>query len=292
MEIKNVHSDGSDTEQYTWYTDAVEYEDVSPSCFVYIFKTDDKIPTPYLVDGLSTNQSAGSLDKDFAGRRTISSPLINLAPSVRNAFINLSAVPSAQSTIDFNVQNKVSMMLAPVNSKQIQQEETLFASAIHDPSISFSPHVLGFIPYKLWQDRFYTFGELVTDFFQRKNHSSCRFSYKLYNALKLSILSPNISSLVGVKWLSDKIIRVDKRNFARLLGIKSVDGSLFHQQGNFTSHGFCEITAEEVHIKCPKVDLTGVDFDNVRLLYHLEGVFVTSATENDIVNCRWTSVKR
>ena len=135
-----------------------------------------------------------------------------------------------------------------------------------------------------------TFGEIVSTFFQKKNNANSRFSHKLFNALKLSECSPEFPQLVGVSWLTQFILRVDKRAFARLLGIKSIDGSLFHQQGNFPSHGFFEIGAGDAAKFCPPgINLTGVDFENVRLLVHNEQKFRKGCTEFDIINCRWAN---
>jgi hypothetical protein len=62
-----------------------------------------------------------------------------------------------------------------------------------------------------------------------------RFLHKLVNALKITELDRSNFSLVGVAWVNDNVIKVDKVKFARFLGIKSVDGSLFHKQGNSPS---------------------------------------------------------
>jgi hypothetical protein len=87
-------------------------------------------------------------------------------------------------------------------------------------------------------------------------------------------------------------LRIDKRAFARLLAIKTVDGSLFHQQGNFPSHGFCELS-EKTGLKfVPREVLEGVDFDNVRLLVHQDRVFKRGCTEADIERCKWMSVRK
>ncbi|KAH0792551.1 hypothetical protein GPJ56_003536 [Histomonas meleagridis] len=165
-----------------------------------------------------------------------------------------------------------------------------FIAACNDPNLTFNPHMIGFIPSTLWADRVITFGDIVSNFFQKKNNANSRFSHKLYNALKLSELSPIYPQFVGVRWLTPLILRVDKRVFARLLGIKSIDGSLFHQQGNFPSHGFFEIGAGDAAKYCPPgIDMTGVDFENVRLLIHSEHRFRKGCTEADIEPCKWAN---
>jgi hypothetical protein len=152
---------------------------------------------------------------------------------------------------------------------------------------------LGFIPATVWTDQQIRFSDLVREFFQRKNNVNSRFSHKLFNALKLSEANPAYAQLVGVSWLTDTILRVDKIAFARLIGVRSIEGSLFHQQGNFPSHGFLEIGAGDVRELCPPgVDLSSVDFENVRLIYHAEGIFRRGCTERDIEACRWAGGRR
>jgi hypothetical protein len=171
-------------------------------------------------------------------------------------------------------------------------DEASFLAACRDPHLALNPVLLGFIPLTSWADRHVRFGELVSEFFQRKNNANCRFSHKLFNALQLSQARTEWAKLVGVSWLSETILKVDKRAFARLLRIRSIDGSLFHQQGNFPSHGFIEIGAGDVRDMCPAdLDLSGVDFENVRLLFHAEQAFRRGCTEGDIDICRWAGTK-
>jgi hypothetical protein len=123
-----------------------------------------------------------------------------------------------------------------------------FQSACTNRSLIFKPYKLGFLPIP-WTQRKRTFGDLVSGFFTRKSSANSRFLHKLTNALKIGEIDENYFELVGVAWLTDQVIKVDKMKFARLLGIKSIEGSLFHQQGNFPSHGFIEIGASEAR-KC------------------------------------------
>lgn len=166
-----------------------------------------------------------------------------------------------------------------------------FLRLVMDRSVTFNPVRLGFIPVAVWQtSRDVKFGDLVTDFFQRKNNANTRFYHKLYNALKITTGDPFYFDFIGVEWISDTVIRVDKRIFAQLLGIRTVDGSLFHRQGNFPSHGFVELTSGEATELLG--DVRGVDFDIVRLLVHQDKVFVRKATCEAIENCKWTPAKQ
>jgi hypothetical protein len=132
-----------------------------------------------------------------------------------------------------------------------------------------------------------TFADLVTKFFQRKNNANCRFPHKLYNALALVDHSPALFSLIGVQWITDRIFKVDKLVFGRLLGITSIDGGLFHRQGNFPSHGFSELGSTELEGLRTVHDLADVDQDRVRLIYHKGNGFVKGSNEDAVTKCRW-----
>ena len=87
-------------------------------------------------------------------------------------------------------------------------------------------------------------------------------------------------------------MKIDKRIFARLLGIKTIDGSLFHQQGNFPSHGFVELNEKEAAAEVSPEHLEGVDYETVRLLVHNPGIFTRDCTEEDIERCKWISTRK
>lgn len=180
----------------------------------------------------------------------------------------------------------------PSVPKIVSNDETEFESICADKALTFNPKKLGFIPSKFWEDKEMTFGELVTNFFRRKSNSNNRFYHKLFNALKISEDDPFYSEYVGVEWANPKVIKVDKKKFARLLGIKSIDGSLFHHQGNFPSHGFVELTTQNVADYFPNKKIENVDFDNVRLLVHQAGVFIQGCTEEVINDCKWINVRK
>ncbi len=134
----------------------------------------------------------------------------------------------------------------------------------------------------MWDDREYTFGLVVSEFFQRKN-AKTRFIFKLFNALKLTEYDPCYSAFIGVEWARNCVIKVDKKAFARLLMITSIDVSLFHNQGNFPSHGFMELTPDTA----VDVPLYGVDWDNIRLLTHRKGTFTCMCNESTVVEIKW-----
>lgn len=155
--------------------------------------------------------------------------------------------------------------------------------AFADISIRFNPKRLGFLPSTFWKDGEATLGQLCSEFFRRKNNSNCRFPHKLYNALVLSEQGDWLVNVVGVQWIDDRTIKVNRERFARLLGIKSIEGSLFNKQGNFPSHGFVEVDPIVVRSKFPDFD-----FRSDRLIVHEAGIFVRGCTEQNITSCKWS----
>ena len=166
--------------------------------------------------------------------------------------------------------------------KKSEADLSDFNRAISDPNLTINPRKLGFIPNAIWQDKEVPFSVIVKDFFQRKNSSTCRFIHKLYNAQRLTEADPSFIPIVGVTWVSDKILRINREVFAKLLMIKAVEGSLFNKQGNFPSHGFDEVEPEVARSMFPDFD-----FSLERLLIHRHEHFVRGCSEEDVVLCKW-----
>jgi hypothetical protein len=171
-------------------------------------------------------------------------------------------------------------------------EDEMFQNLCNDKNFKINPVQLEFIPTKFWPNENIAFGDIVADFFQRKNNVNCRFSHKLFNAIQISKYIPNLKQFVGVEWVSSTILKVSKIQFARLLGIRSIDGSLFHQQGNFSTHGFFEVSGDEARSQLGEAEFNSMDLENVRLLKHSQGIFVREATEEDLEKCKWVSSKK
>jgi hypothetical protein len=167
-----------------------------------------------------------------------------------------------------------------------------FAAICNDAAVTFDPRELGFVPGNFWKDRQFTFGELVREFFQKKNSGNTRFLHKFYNALRIAESDPFYAEFIGLEWVNEKLIRIDKKKFARLMGIKAIDGALFHQQGNFPSHGFIEVGPQNRSEFVGPEDIEGVDFDDVRLLVHSTGDFLRSSTPVALEKCRWINSRR
>lgn len=179
-----------------------------------------------------------------------------------------------------------------VNQSNHKGADVDFNIICPDTDFVIYPQKLGFIPENLWVDKELTFGALVTTFFQKRNNASSRFSHKLFNALRLSTEHPHLIPYIGVEWITPTILKVNKFAFARLLKIKTIDGSLFHHQGNFPSHGFVEINEKEACGILPPEVLSDVDYESVRLLTHPAGIFRRDCTGSDIDNCKWINCRR
>jgi hypothetical protein len=92
--------------------------------------------------------------------------------------------------------------------------------------------------------------------------------------------------------VTENAIRIDKRVFRRLLAIKAIDGSLFHQQGKFPAHGLAKLNRQTGVNFVLKEVLESVDFDNSRLLIHLDGILTRNCTEEDLEKSKWASARR
>jgi hypothetical protein len=188
-------------------------------------------------------------------------------------------------------------LLAPSKSAAadpdfLNEPNTTFDAVCASPDFTLNPVELGFIPTESWKDERVTFGTVVKNFFNRKTGGMCRFTHKLFNALRIVQGGAVSSQFVGVKWVNDAIIKVDKIAFARLLGIKVVEGSLFHRQGNFPSHGFIELLPTDARLVLPDEELKDVDFDRVRLVTHTAGEFVRGTRPNVEARCKWINSRK
>jgi hypothetical protein len=170
--------------------------------------------------------------------------------------------------------------------------DTDFEKMRTDPTVLVNPRKLDFIPVSCWSNQEVTLGSLIDSFFHKRNNPVCRFSHKLYDALRLSMAFPHLKNLIGVEWVNSTVLRVDKLAFARLLRIKAVDGSLFHQQGNFPSHGFVELNEIDARRLCGPEIIAEVDYDNVRLLKHQDGLFIKECSHLEIENCKWINSRK
>jgi hypothetical protein len=199
------------------------------------------------------------------------------------------AVPRPSKRSQSKSKQPKAKILPPELDPEGPASNTEYRAALANSNLLFSPQLLGFLPSNYWLAVDATFSDLVTKFFQRKNNANCRFPHKLYNALAIVEHNPILFHLFGVQWVTDRIFKVDKLIFGRLLGIGAVDGGLFHRQGNFPSHGFSELTLNEIDPLRGGHDVLDVDQDRVRLLVHRSNEFCKGSSEDSVTRCKWVT---
>lgn len=165
-----------------------------------------------------------------------------------------------------------------------------FDAVCSDPSVTLNPRRLGFAPACAWNQDSYSFGAFVKCFFRKHNSVNCNFMFKLFNALRISENCSELKEFVGVEWVTDVLIRVKRVEFARLLGIKTIEGGLFNQQGNFPSHGFVELSYQESVSIAKQLGQAQVDLSVERYIHHAENKLTRYSTEADVQKCRWKPV--
>lgn len=184
----------------------------------------------------------------------------------------------------------------PINQRPLQsvsdKEDENFEKLCKDTTVLINPVKIGFIPSTFWNDEDIMFGNLVFDFFRRKNNPNCRFHHKLYNALKIAQSFPALKDYVGVEWLSPKIIKVNKFQFSRLLAIGSIDGSLFHKQGNFPTHGFVQASNQQIIDAVGEARFEELNIGANKILIHKDGSFTEGSKESSLNKCRWFGMRK
>jgi hypothetical protein len=78
-------------------------------------------------------------------------------------------------------------------------------------------------------------------YFTRRNGVSRQFVFKLHNALRITMKFPEAYDFVRAIWVSPSVMKINAQVFAALLGIQTVQGAIFHKQGNFLRCGFTHI---------------------------------------------------
>ena len=173
-----------------------------------------------------------------------------------------------------------------------KEEQDMFDLCFSNQSFVFEPKKLGLIPEVFWKGDVITFSSLVSNFFRRKNNPKCRFHHKLYNALKLTSTYPNIVPILGVEWISEYIILVHKKEFAKLLGVRTVEGCLFHKQGNFPAYGFVSPSPQDLVPILGENMRRSFDYVNCKLYIHKDKKFHKGCTEKDIEDWKWEKIPK
>lgn len=84
---------------------------------------------------------------------------------------------------------------------------------------------------------------------------------------------PDSYPFIGVVWVTDRVFKVNSTIFAYLLGIHSIQGGLFHKQGNFSRHNYQQVLKQNSHDIETNVDISDVDDFLIRLFIDSENRF-------------------
>lgn len=189
---------------------------------------------------------------------------------------SVSALDSLKSTNLLSMKSQIKKQKSsptPIIPQLLTVGDSEFMTLCGDQDVRFNPKSLGFIPYSYWNDEELTFGDLVRNYFQKRNDPNCHFYQKLYNALLITTDDPFYAEFLGVEWITDCVLMVDESVISRLFGFKRPDTSLFHRHGFFSTYGFTELCSSDATALISKTNLAEINFDHVRLLIHKDHIF-------------------
>lgn len=167
---------------------------------------------------------------------------------------------------------------------------SLISSPVHPSqllnSFVFNPCEFNLYPQVVWPDEEVAFTSVSASHFKCKSNRNVKFEHKLWNALQITTRRPDLYPAVGVMWVSDTIIQVNRVIFGNLLGLEKSTSALFNMQGSFPTHGFTELTLDEVRIVAG-VKSTTNDFDECRFFVRKDGKFTRHSKEADVMACTY-----
>lgn len=171
----------------------------------------------------------------------------------------------------------------------VKSSDRAFTTATTSDKCVIHADRLNLVPASLWRAVGpVSFGFMVETHFQRRNHAPSRFILKLFNALRITDDNPALYQFMGVKWVNDVVICLNKFAFGQLLGISqpSTDGALLNAQGNFTTHGFVEVTRcdhlAQLNVNEDLVAVHRQDDNNCKFLVHAKGLLTRLVTGSDM----------
>ena len=145
-------------------------------------------------------------------------------------------------------------------------------------SLVVQPYELKLVPVEEWKPgQMVTLASIINTHFRARSTRRLRFEHKLWNALCLTKKYPDLIDIIGIRWESKDIIKVDRDVFGSLLGLTRPTAALFNPQGSFQSHGFQEVNVKD----------TASEGQNVRYFRHTSGAFDRDSTRDDLGWCKW-----
>ena len=132
-----------------------------------------------------------------------------------------------------------------MNYQSIPEQMPTFEDVYNDETCIINPTAIHLLPEKYWsqQPPTLTFAQIVNSYFKQNRTQNSTFMLKLYNLLLISINYPILENALGVRWANDNVIEISRSGLVNIFNLRenTVDGSMFHRQGNFPTHKFIEI---------------------------------------------------
>ncbi|OHT03646.1 hypothetical protein TRFO_28904 [Tritrichomonas foetus] len=165
---------------------------------------------------------------------------------------------------------------------------TPFTSSLNEV---INPMKLKFLPEEMWTDCYISFDTLKKAYFSQKLGVKVRFQHKLWNALQITKEFPNLYQMVGAIWVTDTIFKADMKIFGLLMNLLHPKQSLCVKNGSFPTHGFKEVSENEIdrkQLKFPGV-MDNIDRNSVKFFYHEDGAF-TFMNNPDLDKCKFKRI--
>jgi hypothetical protein len=159
--------------------------------------------------------------------------------------------------------------------------------ASHLADYLVNPVDLGFIPLGHWASATVPLSTIVAEFFRARSSRILRFEYKLWNALALAKHYPDLYQFVGVMWLTQTVLKVNRDVFGHFINVTRPAAALYNNQGSFATHGFQEVALKDVQGTVDPEDLSDVDESIVRLFEHTTTLFNVYSTDAQVLCCRY-----
>ena len=201
--------------------------------------------------------------------------------------VESTTTPSTEVKDTVVQESPVNPVVAPVFPGIVLQYEP-------DPQelVTLDVHAAQFVPHEYWllQKRIWTVRELMTSYFRLRTAKHATFQYKLANALKLTASHPDLFRVIGVMWVTDRVIMVNKSILSKLLGVGKATTAIFSTQGVFLTHGFVEVPPACVN---PLFDrIPNYNHGSCKFFTRPDGKFSARSSEDEISVCRYIPPKR
>ncbi|OHT11561.1 hypothetical protein TRFO_18916 [Tritrichomonas foetus] len=217
--------------------------DAFPACTNYL-QNDIKIPES-LFDSIENPNLTSSLSSpNNTSIQKIQDSLNNFSDT---NVLNIASPRSDESNLNCPLPDiKIQQNLIQYNVYPLPNgRDMTFEEAYSNDTLYLMPTALKLLPEKYWesQPKTLTFKQLVDDYFKQTRNNNATFMLKLYNLLMITSNVPMLEKAIGIKWVSPRVIEVSRLGLVNIFKVResTVDGAMFHRQGNFSTHQFVEI---------------------------------------------------